>query len=276
MNRWPIQPDARRGTPRQEDGKRSNFRLIVWLMLLTLLLSACAPAANAGQPTAELASTAQQEETPQPGAKATRTPFPTRKVYGGTRTPIIDPTTQGEGSETVMPETTTAAGETAVVEAVKLTFGGSLNVRRGPGLAYDTVAAFDTGQTTEPVGRDANGEWLQVELPGSTGVYGWVYSKAPTVGVSGDPLTLPEAAFNEAVPAYVRNCTSHQISLLPGEIILESIAQQPANRVQVNPGFYEVVDLTLDSASVTTLSVTEGSELTITQDGNGVNYTCPR
>ena len=66
------------------------------------------------------------------------------------------------------------------------------------------------------------------------------------------------------------------ISLRPGEIILEPLRQQPANRKQVNPGFYEVVDLTLGEKSVTTLSVTEGAELTLTTDGSGTNYACPR
>ena len=65
-------------------------------------------------------------------------------------------------------------------------------------------------------------------------------------------------------------------TLRPGEIILEALRQQPANRKQVNPGFYEVVDLTLGEKPVTTLSVTEGAELTLTTDGDGTNYACPR
>lgn len=269
MKRWTIQPGAQPCELRPAHGGRVVIRVVVWLSVLSLLLSACAATAEPSQ-TVTAQAGGQPGETLPPGAKPTRTPFPTAKVYGGTRTPTPNPSEQPGESETVSPQSTAEGG------VVTLTFGGSLNVRRGPGLTYDTVAAFDTGQSTQPVGRDANGEWLQVEVPGSSGVYGWVYSKAPTVVVSGDALTLPEAAFDAAVPAYVRNCTSHQIALRPGELILEPIAQQPANRIQVNPGFYEVVDLTLNAATITTLSVTEGSELVVTQDGNGVTHTCPR
>lgn len=243
---------------------RSWLRILACGALLALLLSACA--APATQPPATDAA----QNAPAASGKPTRTPFPTRRPPAGTRTPTVDPSAQPTVAATQATEGTTTAGK------VTLTFGGALNVRRGPGLAYDTVAAFETGQTVEAQAQDGKGEWLQVEVPNSTGVFGWVYSKAPTVNVSGDPLSLPEASFTDAVPAYVRNCTSHQISLRPGEIVLEPLAQQPANRQQVNPGFYEVVDLTLNAASVTTLSVTEGSELIVTQDGNGVNYACPR
>lgn len=269
MTRWTILPGAQPCALRPAHGSWTVLRRIIWLIVLSLLLSACVASTEPLQSNDEQAG-GQSRETLQPGIKPTRTPFPTQKAYGGTRTPTLNPSEQPGGSETVAPQSTVEGG------VVMLAFGGSLNVRRGPGLAYDTVAAFETGQSTQPVGRDANGEWLQVEVPGSSGVYGWVYSKAPTVVVSGDALTLPEAAYNEAVPAYVRNCTSHQIALRPGELILEPITQQPANRIQVNPGFYEVVDLTLNGVPITTISVTEGSELVVTLDGNGVTHTCPR
>ncbi len=271
MNHWLSAPRARGFAPRTGHGGRSYLRILICISLLALVLSACGVTAN----TPETTATA-PEAAAQPNAKPTRTPFPTRKPPAGTRTPTVDPSAQPTGEATAEGGTPGAGGTAEAGGVVTLTFGGALNVRRGPGLGYDTVAAFDVGQSAEAKGRDAVGEWLQVEVPGSTGVFGWVYSKAPTVNVAGDALSLPEAAFNEAVPAYVRNCTSHQIALRPGEIILEPIAKQPANRVQVNPGFYEVVDLTLNAASVTTMSVTEGSESIVTQDGKGVNYTCPR
>lgn len=257
---------------------RSVFLLFTCLLILVLLLSACGSGAAS-----QTAPETQPTTAAGVSGKATRTPFPTRRPPAGTRTPTIDPSAQPVESETPAGGETPGVGETpsggetpAGDAAITISFGDALNVRRGPGLAYDIVAAFQLGQTAEAHGRDANGEWLQVEVPGSSGVYGWVYAKATTVVVSGDAQTLPEATFNDPVPAYVRNCTSHQIALRPGEIILEPLVQQPANRQQVNPGFYEVVDLTLDAASVTTLSVTEGGELTVTQDGDGVNYTCPR
>lgn len=265
MNRWPIQPGAPLGAPRRTQGGRAAFRILVWWAAFCLLLSACATPGEAPQ------ATVAPQTAPGTDARPTRTPFPTRKSPAGTRTPTANPSGQpGEATEL---STTGATGEAG--GAVTLTFGGALNIRRGPGLAYDAVAAFKAGETAQARGRDGQGEWLQVEVPNSPGVLGWVYSKAPVVVVQGDPLSLPEATYNEAVPAYVRNCTTHQLSLRPGEYILEPIARQPANRQQIYPGFYEVVDLTLNAATVMTLAVTEGSELVITKDGKGVNYACP-
>jgi len=271
MNRRVTQPGAAQTAPRPDRGGRSFVRVAVWLVIFTLLLSACgAPGeANLNSTATQSGAAAVTGTTPGQDVKDTRTPFPTRKPPAGTHTPTLDPSAQPT-------EGATAAAGTVAAGDVTLTFGSALNIRRGPGLIYDTVAAFQVGQTAQANGRDSKGEWLQVEVPNSPGVFGWVYSKATTVSVAGDPLSLPEATFGEAVPAYVRNCTSHQLSLRPGELILEPLSKQPANRIQVNPGFYEVVDLTLNATSVMTMSVTEGSELVLTKDGNGVNYTCPR
>ena len=265
MIRWLFLPRAGFITPRPGRGGRSVVRLLTVLTVCSLILSACA--VPTGTPPA--AAAPGQAAPPQPGTKPTRTPFPTRKPPAGTRTPPLDPSAQPPAPE----EGTAEPGDAG---QVMLSFGGALNVRRGPGLGYDIVAAFETGNTAQAKGRDAAGEWLQVEVPHSPGVFGWVYGKATILVISGDVMSLPEATYNEAVPAYVRNCTGHQLALRPGEIILEALRQQPANRKQVNPGFYEVVDLTLGEKPVTTLSVTEGAELTLTTDGDGTNYACPR
>ena len=265
MIRWLFLPDADSTAPRPGRGGRSVVRLLTVLTVFSLILSACAVPTGTPQATAAPGETAPA----QPGEKPTRTPFPTRKPPADTRTPTLDPSAQPTGPAQ-------ATNEPGQAGQVTLSFGGALNVRRGPGLGYDIVAAFETGNTAAAVGRDGTGEWLQVEVPNSPGVFGWVYGKASILVISGDVMSLPEAAYNEAVPAYVRNCTSHQLALRPGEIILEALRQQPANRKQVNPGFDEVVDLTLCEKSVTTLSVTEGAELTLTTDGSGTNYVCPR
>lgn len=269
MIHWLKLPGAGQNASRPGHGGRSVLRLFTGLLVLSVLLSGCA------MPTGTPLATAAQGQAapPQAGDKPTRTPFPTRKPPAGTRTPTVDPSAQPSEAASTEGASDATAGPGG---EVTLSFGGALNVRRGPGLGYDIVAAFETGNTAQAKGRDGAGEWLQVEVPNSPGVLGWVYAKATILVVSGDVMSLPAATYNEAVPAYVRNCTSHQMALRPGEIILEPLIKQPANRQQVNPGFYELVDLTLGEKSVTTLSVTEGGELTVTTDGNGTNYACPR
>lgn len=47
-----------------------------------------------------------------------------------------------------------------------------LNVRSGPGNGYNLVTRIEQGETISLLGRDANGAWVEVRLPG--GQVGWV------------------------------------------------------------------------------------------------------
>ena len=47
-----------------------------------------------------------------------------------------------------------------------------LNVRSGPGNGYDLVTRIEQGETISLLGRDADGAWVEVRLPG--GQVGWV------------------------------------------------------------------------------------------------------
>ena len=175
MIRWLFLPGAASNAPRPGRGGRSVVRLLTVLTVCSLILSACAVPTGTPQATAAPGETAPA----QPGDVPTRTPFPTRKPPAGTRTPTLDPSAQPTGPAQ-------ATDEPGQAGQVTLSFGGALNVRRGPGLGYDIVAAFETGNTAAAVGRDGAGEWLQVEVPNSPGVFGWVYGKASILVISGD------------------------------------------------------------------------------------------
>jgi uncharacterized protein YgiM (DUF1202 family) len=49
---------------------------------------------------------------------------------------------------------------------------GALNVRGGPGLAFEVVTILQHGETVLVTGRNASGSWVQVKLNSGTG--GWV------------------------------------------------------------------------------------------------------
>ncbi len=66
----------------------------------------------------------------------------------------------------------------------------AMNVRSGPGTAYPVVGALDTGQQSEIVGKNPQGDWWQVALP--SGQNGWVYG--PLVQTSGDTAAIAVAA----------------------------------------------------------------------------------
>jgi hypothetical protein len=63
----------------------------------------------------------------------------------------------------------------------------SLNVRSGPGLGYQVIGRFYQGQWVYALGRNFNGRWLLVEVPGD--FRGWV--SAAYVRPSGSIRDLP-------------------------------------------------------------------------------------
>jgi hypothetical protein len=70
----------------------------------------------------------------------------------------------------------------------------TLNVRSGPGTEYSSSAFLSHGDTIEPLGRSADGEWLLVSLDG-TGDQGWVFNSTEflscTAAVNILPVTPP-------------------------------------------------------------------------------------
>jgi uncharacterized protein YraI len=65
-----------------------------------------------------------------------------------------------------------------------------MNVRGGPGLAYDITGALQVGETANIVAKNAQGDWWQVTL--ANGQLGWVY--APLVTTAGDVAGVAVAA----------------------------------------------------------------------------------
>lgn len=62
----------------------------------------------------------------------------------------------------------------------------TVNVRQGPGIAYDRIGQLTSGDTVAVTGRsDAGNNWLRIDFDGQTGWIAWF-----TVTVSGDPATL--------------------------------------------------------------------------------------
>ena len=76
------------------------------------------------------------------------------------------------------------------VSATVRTDGRPLNLRRGPGLAYPVLGSAPNGLVLSVTGRNADGAWLRVEVPGwEDGV--WVY--AALTEIAGDLSIVPTA-----------------------------------------------------------------------------------
>ena len=111
-----------------------------------------------------LAVSGQRGHRPDPGAARTSGDAGWRQCSGSTITPTPTP------SPLATPTTTPTPG----VAVVKPGPAQGLNVRAGPGTGYPVLATLPAGSRLTPVGRDAEGRWVQVccvaEGPAGLGV----------------------------------------------------------------------------------------------------------
>ncbi len=205
------------------------------------------------------------------------TPSVEASLAAGTPSTAITPSAVGRRATTTplaLPSaTSTGVAAPVVVTAAK----GNLFIRRGPDFAFNPIGALLQGQSATALARDVLAEWLQIPLPGQSSQSGWISIQSQFTVVDGDVMTLPEIQPDYwPVAASVRNCTLHEMQLIPGSITLPSVVNFPYNDVQVNPGTYTVIDTDIDSyPSVAKVEVREGSSIDIVIDGNGDKKKCP-
>ncbi|HMD90373.1 MAG TPA: SH3 domain-containing protein [Anaerolineaceae bacterium] len=65
-----------------------------------------------------------------------------------------------------------------------------INVRSGPGTAYEIVGVVLAGQVIPAKGRSPGGDWVLIDYPGVQGGQGWVY--AVNVTINGGELPVAE------------------------------------------------------------------------------------
>ena len=78
------------------------------------------------------------------------------------------------------PTPTPTVGEGKVVVTV-INFGLRLNVRAGPGTNYEIVAKAAGGVVFNAIGRNEEGNWIQVSVADLPSGYGWVSTDYVTV-----------------------------------------------------------------------------------------------
>ena len=161
-----------------------SLLLIATTLALLPLLNACSRA----KPTAPAATTVTRITDPAPSATplptrepatatpvptATATPTPTATAIPPTATPTPAPTL------TPTPAPTATPAATATPEFAALTVNADvLNVRSGPSAAYPVVGRLQAGIFVRITGKNASGDWWQVE---SESGQGWVAGNWVTV-----------------------------------------------------------------------------------------------
>jgi hypothetical protein len=136
------------------------------------------------------------------------------------------------------------------------------------------VGALRDGQSTTATARNDDGTWLYITVPASSRGYGWITAKTQYTTAGGDFMSLPVTIVPPAAPAYIRNCTAHEMLVTPGGAILLDRSNAPDNQMQFFPGEYSISDDTT-SSTVADVTVFEGKTVDIKRDGSGKSYTCP-
>ncbi|HMD87907.1 MAG TPA: hypothetical protein VKF38_01975, partial [Anaerolineaceae bacterium] len=212
---------------------RSGLALML-IIFLTSILSSCnfptaasslpASANSPTNPVAETIAVLSQTQVPSP----TATPSPTNTV-----TPSASPTL----TETMTATNTPMPASLTPNQYMVIASGSAANIRRGPGLAYNSTGGLLKNASTTVYGRNTDGSWIYVAIPGQPGTFGWVTALPQYVTVSVNVMNLPLIPYSQPVPAYIQNCTDHTLLVNPG-----SIAITDHTRKQFYPNDYQIYD----------------------------------
>lgn len=249
--------------------RRVRPALMLTILLASILASCNLPTSprplpvSANSPTNSVIETVNAlAETVAPTATATTSPTTTV-----TTTDTLSPT------ETLLPGTVTPNQFTVIADK------SAANIRRGPGLAYNATGGLVKGGSTTVFGRNTDGSWIYVAIPGQPGKFGWVTSLAQYVTVSVNVMDLPLMTYDQPVAAFIQNCTDHTLLVSPGNINIAD-RSNTNHKVQLNPNIYFIYDENVKDSNdkivqIRTVTLVEGATIDIAKDGKGKVYTCP-
>ena len=104
----------------------------------------------------------------------------------------LEPTATSLATEAPSPAATPSSAVTLIVPTRALITGDGLQVRVGPGTAYEVRTSLAEGDEVNVLGRDEMGDWMKVGL--DSGAEGWVAAEFVDVGDSlkAVPVITPE------------------------------------------------------------------------------------
>ncbi len=234
----------------------STFRKVLIALLLIIFTQGCVLMQAGGspelEPTATLQATASLEASP----SSSSTPLPP---------PTVAPTA-------------TVIFPTPLPSVIITAVDGNVFIRRGPGMPYNTIGILQKGISVQVIARDILSNWAQIKIP-DTDIAGWVYLHTLYTKIDGDLSQLPDFTFTEwPAPAYIKNCTEHDMFITPGNTYLPSLYTNAKflNEYQVDPGTYIAYDMFYpDEPEAQILEVREGVTAYITINGRGEGHKCP-
>jgi hypothetical protein len=153
---------------------------------------------------------------------------------------------------------------------------GNLFIRRGPDMAFNPIDVLYKNTSAEVIARDVLSKWVQIKIPNSDKT-GWVSLQTKYSQIEGEIKDLPEFTPTDwPIAAYLRNCTYHQIYVLPIEVVIPPFLSFPDNEVWIYPGTYTVRDIDVSGdPEIAKIVIKEGSVIEIRDDGLGGHHKCP-
>lgn len=207
------------------------------------------------------------------------TPTPTAAM-------VLLPTATPGGQAAGEPAATTKGGvelsapAVGNLPAVRVTVdNGRLNIRSGPGADYPVITKALPGDVLGVLGRNAAGDWLQVEAPDAAGGFGWVAAEFVESSVAMETLPVSDAVNDGAMAEVQSKSETHDGGLaiprplLPGYAPLRA---EPATGLQGKlvlqtrwGGDISVYDLETGELRL----LTSGFDPAISPDGSRVTFT---
>jgi hypothetical protein len=209
-------------------------------------------------------------------SNATNTPMPSETLAVETATAALQntiaPTPISPSAISTITLTMTPGLPLVTITAIN----GNLYIRRGSGSDFNPVGALLQGQTETASGRDILGEWLYIPIPSETGKFGWVSTLTIYSSIGGHIMDLPVVDSALAIPAFIENCSTHNMIVQPVSVILPPVSQFPNNIVRFDPGEYTIQDYDLaHNPTVTVVDLKEGETYQITAMGTAAQHKCP-
>lgn len=243
-----------------------SHTLLIWSLLVVLAVQGCAAPQTEGTniSPATLISGEIPTWTPRPidmtqtAVPTATSPFPVSIVPTATRTKPVS-TTIIQTPQTVM----------VTID------GGNLFVRRGPSLDYNYVGVLYDGETALATGRDRVSRWIRIALPSKPEVEGWITTETRYTLIDGDISNLTYIKTDPANPAFIRNCTKHELLIKPVGVKLLDKYNKPYNEERFSVGIYQIFDLeNPDNSPIDEISLSEGKTVDILYDWTGEKSKC--
>lgn len=248
--------------------------LIALLLLVILAMQGCAP--PQGNETTPVRATSSPGEiptwTPRP-ADLTLTALPTATRAFAQSQDGLAPIS----SATSVPLTATSTPRiVASPQTVRVTIkGGNLFAHRGPGLEYNYVGVLYNGDTVIANGRDRISRWIRIALPSTPSVDGWITTETDYTIIDGDIPNLPYIETEPARPAFIRNCTWHDLWVMPAEVKLLDKSVESDNEERFPVGIYQIYDLeNPEDKPIEEVTLSEGKTVDIQYDWTGEKSKC--